>query len=121
MGEAMNYVPSTKILLKMFLIPFIVGAVIGLISMGLSGFSIRIVTASLFLGFGFVLTITVLVHVVGPLGRVNLIILYVAVGSGLGIEWWVIVRPPWSLIIAASIGGVLSGLWAYTEKGFIEN
>jgi len=49
MGEAMNYVPSTKKLLKMFLIPFIVGAVIGLISMGLSGFSIRIVTASLFL------------------------------------------------------------------------
>ena len=119
MGEAMDYVPRTKILLKMFINPFIAGTVIRLISMGPSSFSLRIVTASLFLGFGFVLTITVFDLVMGPLRGVNLIILYAAVGSGLGVEWWAIVRPPWSLIIAASIGGVLSGLWAYTEKGFI--
>jgi hypothetical protein len=120
LSEAMNQVPRLKVLLKMFLMPFLAGIAIGLISMGLSGFSPKIVTASLVSGAEFALTIAAFFFVNGPLRGANLIVLFAAVGSGSGVFWWAFVRPPWPLIIAVGIGGVLSGLWAYMEGEITE-
>ncbi len=105
-------------LIKLFVIPLIAGVIFGLVSMGPGNFSSNIISASLVVGFEFLVAVWVFNHFMPTARRTHQAVLFAAVGAGSGITWWSVVQPPWSPFIAIGIGGLLAGLWAHLQDGY---
>ena len=107
-----------KKLVKSFIIPFLASIVFGLLTMGLTKFSLKVITASLAAGVEFMFTVSIFTLFMEPARGATLIILYAVAGFLAGMIWSQIACPPWSVFITGSVGGVLSVLWIYTGGAY---
>lgn len=114
----MNYViddETKKLLIKLFIIPFVASSVFGLLSIGPSDFSFKVVTASFCVGFEFVFVIFIFRFFIEAAHGNTLVIFFAVAGISSGIIWWQIACPPWSVIIIGAVGGILAVLWFYFD------
>ena len=111
----MNNWPKLNLLLRIFLFPFITGIMFGLLSIGLSNFSLKIVSASFCVGFEFVFVIFIFRFFIEPAHGKTLVLFFAAAGISSGIIWWQIACPPWSVFIIGAVGGILAVLWFYID------
>lgn len=117
----MDNVPSWDVLTKTFLIPFFAAIFFGILGMGLSDFSFRIISASLYAGLDFVFVVFIFTVFVQPARGTTLVVLYAAAGISSAITWWQFAKPPWSVFIVAAVGGVMAVLWLYTDNSLRKN
>ncbi len=109
---------NIKFLLKLFLIPSIAGIIFGIISIGISNITSNIISASLIIGVEFLFTASVFILFMKLTEKINIIILYTAIGSGSGLTWRSIVGSHYSFFIPTVVGGILAGIWAYTKEEY---
>ena len=97
---------TKKLLVKTFCVAFIASMIFGLLCLGPSNFSLKVVNASLFSGVEFVFTIGLFTIIFEPARGSLLLILYATAGFIAGMTWSEFARPPWSMFFTA-IAGVL--------------